>query len=68
MKRTRLLIVAVMVMLPMMAFASKTKVLKIDFKNPIAERNAGGSSFDIMSIVQGTPNSVTLLSYVNAIR
>lgn len=67
MKKVRLLIVAVMVMLPMMAFASKTKVLKIDFKNPIAERNAGGSSFDIMSLVQGTPNSVTLLSYVNAI-
>jgi protease-4 len=67
MKRTRLFIVAVMAMLPMMVMASKAKVLKIDFKNPIAERNAGGSSFDIMSMVQGTPNSVTLLSYVNAI-
>lgn len=51
----------------MMAFASKTKVLKIDFKNPIAERKAGGSSFDIMSLVNGGPSSVTLLSYVQAI-
>lgn len=67
MKKTRLFIIAVMVMLPVMAFASKTKVLKIDFKNPIAEREAVSSSFDIMSLVQGTPNSVTLLSYVNAI-
>ena len=67
MKKVRLLIVAVVAMLPVMAMAGKTKVLKIDFKNPIAERNAGGSQFDIMSIVQGTPNSVTLLSYVQAI-
>lgn len=59
--------VAIMAMLPLMAFAGKAKVLKIDFKNPIAERNTGGSSFDIMSIVQGTPNSVTLLTYVQAI-
>jgi len=50
-----------------MAMAAKAKVLKIDFKNPIAERNVGGSSFDIMSMVQGTPNSVTLLSYIKAI-
>ena len=67
MKRTRLFIVAIVAMLPMMAMAGRAKVLKIDFKNPIAERNAGGSQFDIMSIVQGTPNSVTLLSYVQAI-
>ena len=67
MKKVRLLIVAVVAMLPVMAMAGKTKVLKIDFKNPIAERNVGGSQFDIMSIVQGTPNSVTLLSYVQAI-
>ena len=67
MKRTRLFVVAVMAMLPMMAFAGKAKVLKIDFKNPIAERNTGGSSFDIMSMVQGTPNSVTLLTYLQAI-
>ena len=67
MKRTRLFVVAVVAMLPLMAFAGKAKVLKIDFKNPIAERNTGGSQFDIMSIVQGTPNSVTLLSYVQAI-
>ena len=59
--------IAVLAMLPMMAFAGKAKVLKIDFKNPIAERNTGGSQFDIMSIVQGTPNSVTLLTYVQAI-
>lgn len=51
----------------MMAFAGKAKVLKIDFKNPIAERKAGGSSLDLMSIVNGTPGSVTLLSYINAI-
>ena len=67
MKRTRLFVIAVLAMLPMMAFAGKAKVLKIDFKNPIAERNTGGSQFDIMSLVQGTPNSVTLLTYVQAI-
>lgn len=67
MKKTRFLIVAVMAMLPLMALAGKAKVLKIDFKNPIAERNVGGSSFDIMSLINGTPNTVTLLSYVNAI-
>ena len=67
MKKLRLLIIGVFVMLPFMAYAGKAKVLKIDFKNPIAERNVGGSSFDIMSIVQGTPSSVTLLSYVRAI-
>ena len=67
MKKTRLFIVAIMAMLPFMAMAGKAKVLKIDFKNPIAERNVGGSQFDIMSIVQGTPSSVTLLSYVQAI-
>ena len=49
-----------------MASAGRAKVLKIDFKNPIAERNTG-SSFDIMSMVQGTPNPVTLLSYLEAI-
>ena len=59
--------IAVLAMLPMMAFAGKAKVLKIDFKNPIAERNTGGSQFDIMSLVQGTPNTVTLLTYVQAI-
>lgn len=58
---------AVLAMLPLMAFAGKARVLKIDFKNPIAERKTGGSSLDVMSIVQGTPNSVTLLSYINAI-
>lgn len=51
----------------MMVFAGKAKVLKIDFKNPIAERKAGGSSLDLMSIVNGTPGSVTLLSYISAI-
>ena len=59
--------IAIVAMLPMMAFAGKAKVLKIDFKNPIAERNTGGSQLDIMSLVQGTPNTVTLLSYVQAI-
>ena len=67
MKKVRLLVFAVVAMLPLMAMAGKAKVLKIDFKNPIAERNVGGSQFDIMSIVQGTPSSVTLLSYVQAI-
>ena len=67
MKRTRLFVIAIVAMLPMMAFAGKAKVLKIDFKNPIAERNTGGSQLDIMSLVQGTPNTVTLLSYVQAI-
>ena len=67
MKKTRLFFVAIVAMLPLMAMAGKAKVLKIDFKNPIAERNVGGSSFDIMSIVNGSPSSVTLLSYINAI-
>ena len=67
MKKVRLLIVAIVAMLPVMAMAGKAKVLKIDFKNPIAERNVGGSQFDIMSIVNGTPNTVTMLSYIQAI-
>lgn len=67
MKKTRLFLIAVVAMLPLMAMAGKAKVLKIDFKNPIAERITGGSSFDIMSMVNGTPGSVTLLSYVQAI-
>ncbi|MBO4268730.1 MAG: signal peptide peptidase SppA [Bacteroidaceae bacterium] len=58
---------AIMLMMPSCGSAKKGKVLKIDFKNPIAERSAGGPSIDIMSIVQGTPGSVTLLSYVKAI-
>ncbi|MBP5647081.1 MAG: signal peptide peptidase SppA [Bacteroidaceae bacterium] len=60
-------LLAVLLMMPSCGSARKGKVLKIDFKNPIAERNVGGSSIDIMSLVQGTPGSVTLLSYVNAI-
>ena len=67
MKKTRLFFIAFMVLSPMMASAAKAKVLKIDFKNPIVERNAGGQSFDIMSLVQGNSSSVTLLSYVQAI-
>ena len=67
MKKTRLFIVAIVAMMPLMVSAGKAKVLKIDFKNPIAERNVGGSQFDLMSMVQGTPNSVTMLSYVQAI-
>jgi protease-4 len=67
MRKARLFAAAVLAMLPLMAFAGKARVLKIDFKNPIAERKTGGSSLDVMSIVQGTPNSVTLLSYINAI-
>ena len=60
-------LMAAMLMVPVCGSARKGKVLKIDFKNPIAERVAGSSSFDIMSIVQGNPGSVTLLSYVKAI-
>ena len=67
MKKLRLFIIAVLAVMPMMVFAGKAKVLKIDFKNPIAERKAGGSSLDLMSIVNGTPGSVTLLSYISAI-
>lgn len=61
------LIIAIAAVLPLMASAGKAKVLKIDFKNPITERVSGGSSFDIMSLVNGTPSSVTLLSYIRAI-
>lgn len=64
--RRRLFVIALAAIVPLLAFAGRTKVLKIDFKNPIAERNTG-SSFDIKSMVQGTPNSVTLLSYLEAI-
>ena len=68
MKRLRCFSFIALAIMPMLAFAaSKGKVLKIDFKNPIVERTTGGSSFDIMSMVQGTPSSVTLLSYVRAI-
>ena len=59
-------VIALAAIMPLLAFAGKAKVLKIDFKNPIAERNTG-SSFDIKSMVQGTPNSVTLLTYLEAI-
>ncbi len=67
MKKTRLFLIAVIAMIPMMACAAKAKVLKIDFKNPIVERSTGGPSFDIMSLVQGNTSSVTLLSYIQAI-
>ena len=67
MKKIRLIAFVALTIIPAIAFAGKTKVLKIDFKNPIQERVVGGSSFDIMSIVNGTPGSVTLLSYVQAI-
>ncbi len=64
--RRRLFVIALAAIMPLLAFAGKAKVLKIDFKNPIAERNTG-SSFDIKSMVQGTPNPVTLLTYLEAI-
>ena len=67
MKKVRFLFFAVAAMLPLMACAGRGKVLKIDFKNPIQERIVGGSSIDIMSIVKGSANPVTLISYVNAI-
>lgn len=62
----RLFVLAAVAMLPLLAFAGKAKVLKIDFDNPIAERNTG-SSFDIMAMVKGTSSPVTLLSYIEAI-
>ena len=62
-----MLVVAIAAMLPFMACAGKARVLKIDFKNPIQERIVGGSSIDIMSIVKGSANPVTLYSYVSAI-
>lgn len=46
--------------------AVKPRVLKIDFSNPVQERAAGGQ-FDIMSIIQGTKEPMSLLSYVRAI-
>ena len=60
-------IVATILMMPLDGSARNGKVLKIDFRNPISERITGGSSIDIMSIVQGTPGSATLLSYIRAI-
>ena len=60
-------VIALAAIFPLLASAAgRVKVLKIDFKNPIAERNAG-SSFDVMAMVQGTPNPVTLISYLEAI-
>ena len=50
MKKKNYLCVAFMVamlMVPVYGFARKGKVLKIDFKNPIVERMAGGSTFDL---------------------
>lgn len=67
MKRLRLIVFAMVAVLPLIAGAGKPKVLKIDFKNPIAERHVGGSSLDIMSMIKGSPSTVTLLSYVKAI-
>ena len=67
MKGKRLFVIALAAIFPLLASAAgRAKVLKIDFKNPIAERNAG-SSFDVMAMVQGTPNPVTLISYLEAI-
>ena len=67
MKGKRLFVIALAAIFPLLASAAgRVKVLKIDFKNPIAERNAG-SSFDVMAMVQGTPNPVTLISYLEAI-
>jgi len=63
----RLFVIAAVAMVPLMVLAGKAKVLKIDFRNPITERITGGSQFDIMSLVQGTPSSVTLLKFVQAI-
>ena len=67
MKRFCFLVLAMLAVMPAVTFAGKSKVLKIDFKNPIQERIVGGSSLDIMSIVNGKSSPVSLLSYIRAI-
>jgi protease-4 len=59
--------IAFMLVIPVSGLAKKGKVLKIDFKNPISEYGHRGNSFDIMSIVNQSKPSVSLLSYVRAI-
>ena len=66
MKQRNLLLFFLLALLPLSLSASKDRVLKIDFKNPIQEQ-AGGSSFDIMSLLQSNGTPVSLLSYVRAI-
>lgn len=67
MKRIVLLLVALLTIMQVQLWAAKPKVLKIDFKNPVVEREVGGSSIDFMALLNGQPASVTLLSYVRAI-
>lgn len=69
MKRISRLIIAVMFVLPSVTMSGKqTKVLKIDFNNPVQERIVSGvSSINVMSLLDGMSSPVTMLSYVQAI-
>lgn len=69
MKRVSRFIIAVMFVLPCVTMSGKqTKVLKIDFNNPVQERIVSGvSSINVMSLLDGMSSPVTMLSYVQAI-
>ena len=69
MKRVSRFIIAVMFVLPCVTMSGKqTKVLKIDFNNPVQERIVSGvSSINVMSLLDGMSTPVTMLSYVQAI-
>ncbi|MBR5934853.1 MAG: signal peptide peptidase SppA [Bacteroidaceae bacterium] len=69
MKRVSRFIIAVMLVLPCVTMSGKqTKVLKIDFNNPVQERIVSGvSSINVMSLLDGMSSPVTMLSYVQAI-
>ena len=69
MKRVSRFIIAVMLVLPCVTMSGKqTKVLKIDFNNPVQERIVSGvSSINVMSLLDGMSTPVTMLSYVQAI-
>lgn len=69
MKRVSRFIIAVMLVLPSVTMSGKqTKVLKIDFNNPVQERIVSGvSSINVMSLLDGMSTPVTMLSYVQAI-
>ena len=66
--RKTVLFAVLAVMIPFQAMALGARVLKIDFKNPIADRVAGKSPFNLSFLTDGTMSSpVSLLSYVRAI-
>ena len=69
MKRVSRFIIAVILVLPCVTMSGKqTKVLKIDFNNPVQERIVSGvSSINVMSLLDGMSTPVTMLSYVQAI-